>query len=367
MEERSDPTCHSPLLERTRRHFFRDCGIGLGSMALAGLLQRDHALAASASDGRKNPLAPRPPHFAPKAKRVIYLFMAGGPSQFELFSYKPELGKLHGKPPPPSFFKGKRFAFLKGNEKLLGPQRSFERHGRSGTWVCDLLPEHRRIVDDLCFVHTVKTDVFNHGPAKIFMNTGAPLTGRPSMGAWLTYGIGSVAEDLPGFVVLQSGPRGPRNGSQLWSSGFLPSTYQGVPFSKGRRAHSQFGQPGGCRPASARSVRRRRGRPESLAARRRRRSRNRDPYRLLRDGVPHADERPGSHGTRLRIAGDARSLRGQTGGNLPSRRTACSLAASSSVGFVSCSSITPTGTTTVVVERLSERTCRQGAARSIAG
>jgi len=221
-----------PSLYSTRRHFFRDCGIGLGGMALGSLFARDaHAAPAV------NPLAPRPPHFEPKAKAVIFLFMAGGPSQFELFDPKPELQKLHGQPIPESFVKGKRFAFMdtfsKERPKLLGTARKFGRHGKTGTWVSECLPHTAGIVDDVAFVRSVATNVFNHGPAKVFFNTGSPQFGRPSMGSWVTYGIGSESTDLPGFVVLQSGPRGPRGGAALWSSGFLPTTFQGVPFRSG--------------------------------------------------------------------------------------------------------------------------------------
>ena len=209
----------------TRRHFFNDCRIGLGTIALNGLLGKE-----GLGGTPVNPLAPRKPHFTPKAKNVIYMFMAGGPSQLELFEDKPKLTALNGKNPPDEFIKGKRFSFLGPEAKLLGGTRKFGRYGESGATLSELLPWHREIVDDACFIRSMKTDVFNHGPAKIFMNTGSPQPGRPSMGAWTTYGIGSEASDLPGFVVLQSGPRGPRGGSTLWSSGFLPTTHQGVPF-----------------------------------------------------------------------------------------------------------------------------------------
>ena len=207
---------------RTRRHFFRDCGVGVGTMALASLLAKD----AAAAEKRTDPLAP-------KAKAVIFLFMAGGPSQLELFTPKPKLAELSGKPIPKSFIEGKRFAFLKGTPHLLGPTRTFGRYGQVGMDLGELLPHHQKIVDDVCWVRGMKTDVFNHGPAKVFVNTGSPQFGRPSMGSWVTYGIGSEADNLPGFVVLQSGPRGPRGGAALWSNGFLPSVYQGVPFLKG--------------------------------------------------------------------------------------------------------------------------------------
>ena len=222
----------SAIRTATRRHFFRDCGVGVGTMALSALLAQD-GLAAPKIDPA-NPLAAREPHFAPKAKSVIYLFMAGAPSQLELFDDKPKLRELHGQSPPPSLLAGKRFAFLKGNETLMGATRKLERVGHVGMDLGELLPHHRQIVDEVCWLRGMTTDVFNHGPAKLFVNTGFPAPGRPAMGAWATYGLGSESRDLPGFVVLQSGPRGPRAGASLWASGFLPTSYQGVPFrSKG--------------------------------------------------------------------------------------------------------------------------------------
>ncbi|MEX2216477.1 MAG: DUF1501 domain-containing protein [Phycisphaeraceae bacterium] len=216
-------------LASNRRHFFQQCGVGLGSIALASLLQRD-VQAADAKPQAAHPMSPKSGHFKAKAKNIIFLFMAGGPSQLELFENKPKLKEFDGKVPPKEFMEGRRFAFLKNDVKLLGTRREFSRHGKSGVELSDLLPYHREIVDDVCFIRGLHTDVFNHGPAKIFMNTGAPQPGRPSMGSWVTYGIGSQSQNLPGFVVLQSGPRGPRAGASLWSSGFLPTTYQGVPF-----------------------------------------------------------------------------------------------------------------------------------------
>jgi len=205
--------------------------MGLGSIALASLLS-ENRLEATPDPRFQNPLAPRQPHFAPKAKNIIYMFMAGGPSQLELFDYKPKLAELNGQPIPQSFIEGKRFAFMDSSHgtKLLGSRRSFKQHGQSGMWVSDLFPNIATITDDAAFVMTCATNLFNHAPAKLFMNTGSGLFGRPSMGAWVTYGIGSEANDLPGFVVLQSGPRGPRGGSVNWGSGFLPTTFQGVPF-----------------------------------------------------------------------------------------------------------------------------------------
>jgi hypothetical protein len=219
----------TPLQTLTRRHFFRDCGVGVGKIALASLLAERLA---SAQRPAANPFSPRPPHHAAKARNVIFLFMAGGPSQLELFDHKPVLQGLDGQPIPASYLEDRRFAFMSSftNPRLLAPRRRFARHGQSGTWVSDLLPHTAGIVDDIAVVPTVATEVFNHGPAKLFVNTGTAQFGRPSMGSWVTYGIGSESQDLPGFVVLQSGPRGPRGGAVLWGSGFLPTVYQGVPF-----------------------------------------------------------------------------------------------------------------------------------------
>ncbi len=206
---------NNPLLTQTRRHFFRDCSTGLGKIALGSLLAQ--------------------PGFAKgKVDSVIYLFMAGGPSQFELFDAKPSLQKWHDKPTPKEYLEGKRFAFMdtfaKETPKLLGTRREFKQYGQSGATFSELLPQMAKVADELTFFRGVATDNFNHGPAKIFINTGSIRAGRPSIGSWVTYAIGSESKDLPGFVVLQSGPRGPRSGATLWSSGFLPTQFQGVPF-----------------------------------------------------------------------------------------------------------------------------------------
>ena len=225
----------SGLREETRRHFFGRCAantgsLGVGSMALASLMN-GQAHAASKNESASNPLAPRPTHFPPRAKNVIFLFMAGGPSQLEMFEHKQRLTDLDGKPIPESLVEGKRFAFMNSSHRtnLLGSRRTFKQYGESGAFVSDLLPWTSKIVDDISIVKTLQADLFNHAPAKLFMNTGSGQFGRPSIGSWVTYGIGSECEDLPGFVVLQSGPRGPRGGAVLWGSGMLPSTYQGVP------------------------------------------------------------------------------------------------------------------------------------------
>ena len=239
-----------PLLNLTRRHFFERCGLGLGSMALSSLMLDDRA-SATATDA--NPLAARPGHFPAKAKSIIYLFMAGGPSQFELFEPKPKLQEYHGQPIPESFVAGKRFAFMntfsKERPKLLATKRKFEQHGTTGTWVSECLPHTSGVVDDLAFLRSVVTEPINHAPAKLFANTGSQQFGRPSMGSWVTYGIGSEANDLPGFVVLQSGPRGPRGGAVNWGNGLLPSSYQGVPlFATGPSRSSTSPIPKGIDP-----------------------------------------------------------------------------------------------------------------------
>ncbi len=224
------------LRATTRRQFFSRCGLGLGSIALASLLGdkvfgADSALRTPHS-ALPNPFAPKPPHFPARAKNIIYLFMAGGPSQLELFDYKPKLVELNGQPIPQSFIEGKRFAFMGSSHgtKLLGTRREFKQHGQSGAWVSNLFPHTAGIVDDISLVHSCQATLFNHAPAKLFMNTGSGQFGRPSMGSWVTYGLGSESQDLPGFVVLQSGPRG---GAVNWGSGFLPTQFQGVPFRSG--------------------------------------------------------------------------------------------------------------------------------------
>ncbi|MBI5775144.1 MAG: DUF1501 domain-containing protein [Verrucomicrobia bacterium] len=218
------------LRDLTRRHFFSRCSMGVGSIALASLMA-ERGLAAAPAAKIRNPLEPKRTHFPAKAKNVIFLFMAGGPSQLDLFEHKPKLTELNGQPIPDSYTAGKRFAFMDTSHRsnLLGSRRTFKQHGKSGAWVSDLLPWTAGIVDEISLVTTCKTELFNHAPAKLFMNTGSGQFGRPSMGSWVTYGLGSECDDLPGFVVLQSGPRGPRGGAVLWGSGILPTTYQGVP------------------------------------------------------------------------------------------------------------------------------------------
>lgn len=211
----------------TRRHFLRNCTTGLGAAALASLV--DHkALGAGLDIDPANPLEPRPPHFAPRARSVIYLHMAGAPSSLELFDYKPELARLHGQECPPSLLEGKRFAFIKGTPKMLGPQATFKKHGESGSYVSNHLPHFASLVDEVTFLKAVHTDEINHAPAQLFVHTGSPRLGRPSMGSWVVYGLGTENANLPGFVVLVSGGQQPDAGKSVWGTGFLPTVYQGV-------------------------------------------------------------------------------------------------------------------------------------------
>ncbi|TWT36641.1 hypothetical protein KOR34_15800 [Posidoniimonas corsicana] len=206
----------------TRRTFLKDCTTGLGALWLAS----QQATAAASSRSESGPLGL--PHHTPKVKRVIFLHMIGAPSQLELFENKPELIAYDGKDCPNEFLKGKRFAFIQGIPKMLGPQYPFAQYGESGAWVSDRLPMFAKHVDDVCFIKSMQTDQFNHGPAQLMVHTGQPRLGYPSIGSWVTWGLGTENEDLPGFIVLLSGGRQPRVGKALWSGGFLPSVYQGV-------------------------------------------------------------------------------------------------------------------------------------------
>jgi len=221
------------LLATTRRQFFRDCACGLGSLALTNLLV-DSARAASligpAAPSALDAMAPKAPHFAPRAKSIIYLFMNGAPSQLDLLDPKPVLQQRNDEPCPEELFKGERFAFIKGTPALLGSPYKFSRHGKCGAEISELLPHLGTVADDIMIVRSLQTDAFNHAPAELFLNTGLARVGRPSMGSWLTYGLGSECRDLPGFVVLLSGGGQPSGGHACWSSGFLPTQYQGVKF-----------------------------------------------------------------------------------------------------------------------------------------
>ena len=209
----------------TRRHFLRNCQVGLGGMALASMLDQPASAAPIAS---ANPLAVRPPHFPAKAKQVIYLHLTGSPPNLDLFDYKPELVKRTGQDCPQEFLKGKRFAFTSGTPKLLGTPRTFKPCGESGVLLSDAIPHLQTVADDLCLIHSMTTDQFNHAPAELLLYTGSPRSGRPSIGSWVTYGLGTENENLPGFVVLISSGVQPNGGKNSYGSGFLPSTFQGV-------------------------------------------------------------------------------------------------------------------------------------------
>ena len=218
------------LRHLTRRHFFHDCGLGLGRLGLASAMAGGFENLARAAG--TNPLSARDTHFRPKAKRVIFMFMAGAPSQLELFENKPKLRELDGKPIPPSVIAGQRYAFIQPDAAVLAPRFPFARYGQSGAELSDRLPYLATIVDDIAIVKSMKTDQFNHAPAQLFLNTGHGLPGRPAMGSWLSYGIGSEADDLPSFVVLKSGGV-LSGGAAMWSAGFLPGSHAGVPFREG--------------------------------------------------------------------------------------------------------------------------------------
>ena len=211
----------NPLVENklhsTRRHFLRNTGVSLGAMALA-------SLGTPASE----PLAPRPSHFPGKAKRVIYLHMAGSPPHLDLFDYKPELVRRNGQNCPDEFLRGRRFAFTSGVPKLMGTPQPFRQFGRSGQWMSAAVPHLQTVADELCFVKSMFTEQFNHAPAELLLYTGSAQFGRPSMGSWITYGLGSESQNLPGFIVLVSSGVFPSAGNSDWSNGFLPSVYQGV-------------------------------------------------------------------------------------------------------------------------------------------
>ena len=200
----------------TRRHFFGQTGVGIGAIALQSMLT-DQSRAEQGSF-----------RIPAKAKSIIYLHMAGSPSQLDLFENKPALQKIHNTDCPQEYLEGKRFAFIKGTPKMLGPMFKYKQHGETGQWLSELLPNLGRVIDDVCVIRSVGTEQFNHAPAQLFMHTGNSLLGSPSMGSWVTYGLGSENDDLPGFVVLASGGKTPSAGKSLWGAGFLPTVYQGV-------------------------------------------------------------------------------------------------------------------------------------------
>ncbi|MDA2924737.1 DUF1501 domain-containing protein [Acidobacteria bacterium AH-259-L09] len=227
----------NPIEEKivqSRRDFLTSTASGLGGIALVAMLAQNGLLEAAAesssSGGIINPLAPKAPHFAPKAKACIFLFMAGAPSQIDLFDPKPKLKELDGQPMPESMIEKVRFAFIQKESAVLkGSKAQFKKHGQCGMEVSEYLPHIATCVDDIALIRSIHTPAFNHHPGQLMMNTGVPTFGRPSTGSWINYGLGSESDNLPGYVVLTAG-RGTSGGASNWSSGFLPSTYQGVLF-----------------------------------------------------------------------------------------------------------------------------------------
>ena len=215
----------------TRRWFFRQCGVGLGSIALGTLFGTDTVTGAITNPVSTNPLSPKQPHFAPRAKRVIYLFMGGAPSQLDLFDYKPSLAKYNGKPMPSEVVMGQKYAFIRPDAEIFASEFKFAKHGQCEAELSEALPHLATVADDIAIIKSMTTDAFNHAPGQVMMQTGSPQFGRPCLGSWALYGLGSESQNLPGFVVLNSAS-GLSGGAALYGSGFLPTLYQGVPFRK---------------------------------------------------------------------------------------------------------------------------------------
>ena len=216
--------CQKQLQHQTRRHFLAGSGISLGSIALGQILGENSAAAGISA----NPLSPKKSHFEGNAKRVIYIHLTGSPPHLDLWDYKPELVKRNNEDCPDEFYKGKRFAFTSGRPKLMGTPRTFKQFGKGGTWMSDAIPNFHELADDLCVIKSMTTEQFNHAPAELFVHTGSPRPGRPSFGSWVTYGLGTENENLPGYVVLISSGVQPNGGKNSFGAGFIPSVYQGV-------------------------------------------------------------------------------------------------------------------------------------------
>ncbi len=291
----------------------------ISSASIPPRLPRSAASAASArwrwptclqAEGRSAPipLAPKPPHFPPKAKNVIFLFQEGAPSQMDLFDPKPMLQKYNGQSLPPEMTEHLQLAFIKKNAQVLASQAAFRKCGESGMEISDMLPHTQGVADEICLIRSMFSEAFNHHPGQSLLMTGSPLLGRPTIGSWLTYGLGSESGNLPGFVVLSSG-RGTSGGSSNWSSGFLPSTYAGVPFRSSGDPILYLSNPDGVDSEDAAHEPGRDPRPQPGAARQDRRPRDRFPHPELRAGVPHAGGRAGAAGLLRRAAAHPRQLR----------------------------------------------------------
>ncbi|WP_153556859.1 DUF1501 domain-containing protein [Roseimaritima sediminicola] len=240
---------HQTQRSYARRWFLRDCAVGLGGIALGSLLGSP-----AAAGEPTDLLAPRRPHHAARAKRVIFLFMGGAPSHVDLFENKPTLSRLSGTNPPAELLEGYRSAFIKPTNKLLGPKFGFQRHGGCGIELAEILPHLGSVADEITWIRSMQTDAFNHAPAQILMSTGSQQFGRPSLGAWSVYGLGSETKDLPPFVVLSSGQKGPSGGASNFGSGFLPSVCQGVPFNSAGDPVLYLSNPAGVTKRSQRAA-----------------------------------------------------------------------------------------------------------------
>ena len=243
-------------LDLSRRRFLAGGLGGASAAVLASLLEQDGVRAADSPSvvGEHDPTTPRPPHFAAKAKRIIYIYLEGGPSQMDLFDPKPRLNQLDGQPLPESMLANVQFAFIKKESaRLMGTPRKFVRYGECGMEMSDLLPQIGSCADDLCLIRSMHTDQFNHLPGQLLMNTGSAIAGRPSLGSWLAYGLGSESRDLPAFVTLVTVGRGIPGGSASWSSGFLPSTYSGTQFRSTGAPVLNLGNPRGIDAAAQRA------------------------------------------------------------------------------------------------------------------
>ncbi len=268
-------------VRQSRRDFLTSTRNGIGLLALASMLRDDGLLANQANTDAGNPLTPRASHFAPQAKNCICIYLEGAPSQIDLFDPKPKLNELNGQKLPESMTKNVRFAFIqKERARLLGSPRKFRKHGQCGMELSDFLPHLATCADDIALVRSMHTEAFNHHPGQLMMNTGVPMFGRPSMGSWLTYGLGSAANNLPGYVVLTAG-RGTSAGATAWSSGFLPTTYQGVLFRNKGEPVLNLANPGGLTDDMQAQDHRGAARPEPGATRTPRRSGDQQPHRRL--------------------------------------------------------------------------------------
>ena len=292
---------------RTRRQLFKDSVTGLGAIALASLLGED--LPAATDSEPADPLRPQAPHFTPRARNIIYLHMAGALSTLDMFDHKPKLNQLDGQACPDSYVRGQQFAFLKGKPMLLGSPHRFAPRGESGQVMSDILPHLATVADDIAVVRSMYTDQFNHAPAQLFVHTGSARLGRPSMGSWLSYGLGTENRDLPSFVVLVSGTAAPDGGASLWGSAFLPTIHQGVQLRSSGDPVLFLSDPAGMsRQQRRRSIDTIQA-LNRLAARRRGRPRDPHPDRAVRDGLQDAGQRAGADGHRPRAGRDPRAVR----------------------------------------------------------